>query len=206
MGARPSRSGSAPLSAPCPRTTSRACISASRLPHDRAWMRSTPPPWRRGDATMGRQACAPTMGRTTTPPTRSIPMAIGSRPIAGNLKKRREALLLCRLQRILDGLEGGELDVVEAAVHFLDLADVFIVNDVPRLRIDGHRSARAFPRHAFHRCEQRFAVGLAAGLFQRLVDEMHGIVAADGDEVRTLAVSLLKARDEGLVQRRVMHG
>src|SRR4030081_2472435 len=84
--------------------------------------------------------------------------------------------LLLHLQRILDRIEGRELDVVELALHLLDLADVDVLDDVAGLRIDRDRAARAapwsdrdraaraFPFHALHRIDQGFAVGLALGL------------------------------------------
>src|SRR5215813_2694836 len=59
-------------------------------------------------------------------------------------------LLLRRLDRILDVLEGGELDVVELAVLLLDLADVDVLDDVAGVRIDRDRTARALPLRPFH--------------------------------------------------------
>src|SRR5262245_40320756 len=59
-------------------------------------------------------------------------------------------LLLLGLHRILHGVEGGELDIVELAVDLLDLADVDVLHDVARVRIDRDRAARAFPLHALH--------------------------------------------------------
>src|SRR6187402_3380886 len=76
--------------------------------------------------------------------------------------------LLLHLQRILDRIEGRELDVVELALHLLDLADVDVLDDVAGLRIDRDRAARALPFHALHRIDQGVAVGLAAGLLERL--------------------------------------
>src|SRR3974377_1350529 len=75
-------------------------------------------------------------------------------------------LLLLRLYRVLDVREGGELDVVQLAADLLDLADVFVVDDVARLRIDRNRSTRALPFGSFHCRNQRVAVGLAAGLLK----------------------------------------
>src|SRR5262249_14542918 len=59
--------------------------------------------------------------------------------------------LLLHFQRVFDGIEGRELDIVKLALHLLDLADVDVLDDVARLRIDRDRSARAFPFHALHR-------------------------------------------------------
>src|SRR5215475_13585176 len=41
-----------------------------------------------------------------------------------------QLLLRCRLDRVLDVLEGGELHVVELPVLLLDLADVDVLDDV----------------------------------------------------------------------------
>src|SRR5437764_15426057 len=88
-------------------------------------------------------------------------------------------LLLRGLGRILDGLESSELDVVELVADLLDLADVDVLHDVARLRIDRDRAARAFPRHALHGADERIALGRAVGFLERRVDEMHAVVAAD---------------------------
>src|SRR5262249_35437460 len=53
--------------------------------------------------------------------------------------------LLLHFQWVFDGVEGRELDIVKLALHLLDLADVDVLDDVARLRIDRDRSARAFP-------------------------------------------------------------
>src|SRR5258708_38576585 len=63
-----------------------------------------------------------------------------------NLDPTRDVLLL-RLQRVLHGIEGRELHGVELAIHLLDLADVDVLDDVARLRVDRDRSARALPLH-----------------------------------------------------------
>src|SRR5579871_1976110 len=56
--------------------------------------------------------------------------------------------LHARLHGILDVLDFVELDIDERAVHLLDAADVDVLDDVARLRIDRDRAARALPRHA----------------------------------------------------------
>src|SRR6266545_2859763 len=96
------------------------------------------------------------------------------RPTCTNARQRRtpKPSSLLRLAGILDGLEGREFDVVEFAVDLLDLADVDVLHDVAGFRIDRDRAARAFPLHALHRLDQRLASGLAAGLFQRLIDQV----------------------------------
>src|SRR5262245_36365784 len=92
--------------------------------------------------------------------------------------------LLRHLQRFLDRVEFPALDVVTLAVDLLDLADIDVLDDVAGLRIDRDRPARALPRHALHRPDQGVGVGLAAGLLERLVDQVHAVVAAERDEVR----------------------
>src|SRR5262249_43233747 len=114
--------------------------------------------------------------------------------------------LLLRLERILDRLEGRELDGPELAVHLLDLAEVDVLHDVAGLRIDRDRPARALPLHALHRADEGVAVGLAAGLLERLLDEVHAVVAAERDEIRPEAVGLLEGLNVLLVHRRVVGG
>src|SRR5216684_1858968 len=87
--------------------------------------------------------------------------------------------------RVLNSLKGSELDIVELAVDPLDLADINVLDDVPRLRIDRYRSARALPFHTFHGADEGVAVGCAIGLLESLIDEVHSIVAADRKEIRS---------------------
>src|SRR5579871_5043298 len=100
----------------------------------------------------------------------------------------RARWMICSLGRgglewVLHGRILVELDVVELAVAALDLANVDVLDDVARLRVDRDRATRAFPRHSLHRGEQRIAAGVAAGLLQRRVDQMHGVVHRDADVV-----------------------
>ena len=98
-----------------------------------------------------------------------------------------------------------ELDVPELAVLLLDLAQVDVLHDVARLRVDEHRAARALEDLALHRGQQRVAAALAAGLLERLVDDAHAVVAAHGHEVRAHAlVGLLEGLDELLVRGRLV--
>src|SRR6266852_28995 len=97
---------------------------------------------------------------------------------------------LLRLAGVLDGLEGLEFDIVEFAVDLLDLADVDVLHDVAGFRIDRDRAARAFPLHPLHGFDQRIAVGLAAGLLQRLVDQVNAVIAADRHEPRAVTEGL----------------
>src|SRR5437773_8924043 len=82
------------------------------------------------------------------------------------------------LDRVLDVLDPVDLDVDEAPADLLDAADIYRLDDVAGFRIDGDRAARAFPFHSLGRSDERLGVGLAAGLLQGLVDEVHAVPAA----------------------------
>ena len=125
---------------------------------------------------------------------------------SGPPRVERASCYFFDLAGVLDRLEGRELDVVELAVLLLDLADVDVLHDVARLGIDRDRPARALPGHALHGRDQRVAVGLAAGLLEGLVDQVHAVVAADRHEVRPEVVGLLEGLDVGLVLRRGVVG
>src|SRR3979409_2729976 len=99
-------------------------------------------------------------------------------PSTGKHPRSPPLSFLGGFDRILDGLEGRELDVVELAVLLLDLADIDVLDDVAGVRIDRDRTARAFPFHPLHGGDQPIAVSLAAGLLQRLVGEQHAVIAA----------------------------
>src|SRR5262249_13957093 len=122
---------------------------------------------------------------------------------AGARGKPRAAAtrLLLHFQRVFDGVEGGELDIVKLAVDLLDFADIDVLDDLARLRVNGNRPARAFPFHSLHRGGQGLSVGLALGLLERLVDEVHAVVAAERDEVRPVSIRLLEGGDIFLVHR-----
>src|SRR5438067_5721688 len=100
----------------------------------------------------------------------------------------RSSLPARALARIFHRLESRELDIVELAVLLLDTADVDVLHDVAGLRIDRDRAARALPRHALHRGDERVAFGRALGLCERRIDHVHAVIAADRDEVRPEAV------------------
>src|ERR1700741_1369781 len=92
---------------------------------------------------------------------------------------------LLRLAGVLHLLDDVELDVVELVAHgrhSLDLADVDVLDDVAGLRVDQDRAARALEDLALHRLWQLLAA-LALARLQRLVDDAHAVVAADGHEV-----------------------
>src|SRR5262245_4837572 len=118
----------------------------------------------------GGPAVIPAQAGTHTPCGAEFRAAYGSPPARRLRGDDSDASLLRGLHRVLDGVELLELHVVELAVNALDLADVDRLHDVARLRIDGDHAARALPAHALHGGDQRVAVGLAAGLLERLVD------------------------------------
>src|SRR5215470_13609018 len=90
----------------------------------------------------------------------------------------RRSWLLLHLTWVFDRVESCELDIVELAVLLLDFADVDVLHDIAGVRINGDRPARAFPRQALHGRDQCIAIGLATGLLQCLINEMHAVVAA----------------------------
>src|SRR5467141_1217766 len=99
---------------------------------------------------------------------------------------------------VLDPVE-RHVDVFVA--DLLHTADVDRLHHVARLGIDRHRPARAVPLHSPGGGDQRLAVGVAAGLLQRLVDHVHAVVAADREEVGVAAVHGVELLDELAVQR-----
>src|SRR5882762_587343 len=105
------------------------------------------------------------------------------------------------LDRVLDVLDLVDLDVDEAPADCLDAADINGLDDVAGLRIDRNRAARAFPLHALGGPDERFAVGLAAGLLQGFVDEVHSVPAADAEEVRVAPPGRVVRGDEFRVPR-----
>src|SRR5207244_10742253 len=75
------------------------------------------------------------------------------------------------------------------------------------------RPLRSFPTrrssdllHPLHGLDQRITVGLAAGLLQRLVDQVDAVITADRHEARTLGEGLPVRGDEVLVHRGWMGG
>src|SRR5258708_34397806 len=75
---------------------------------------------------------------------------------------RKDGHSLRRDLRVFDGFKRRKLHVVKLAIHLLDLADVDVVDHVPALCIDRHRTAGAFPRHALHALDHPFALGCAS--------------------------------------------
>src|SRR6478609_7956965 len=111
----------------------------------------------------------------------------------------RVATLLFSLAGVFHGLKRLEFDVVEFAVDLLDLADVDVLHDVAGFRIDRDRAARAFPLHPLHGLDQAVALGLAAGLLERLVDQMDAVIAAHRHESGPRVERLLVGGNEILV-------
>src|SRR3954462_14883542 len=62
--------------------------------------------------------------------------------------------------RVLDHRVGFELGVLISAADLLGSAQVNVVHDFARCRIDSDRSARAFPGGALHRLDQPGPVGV----------------------------------------------
>src|SRR6476659_7910305 len=79
---------------------------------------------------------------------------------------------------VLDRTEACELDVVQLALHPIDLANVDVVDDVAGLWIDRHRSARAFPSETLHCRNQGSALGRAVCFRESLINEVHAVIAA----------------------------
>src|SRR6266571_144055 len=105
------------------------------------------------------------------------------------------------LDRVLDVLDLVDLDVDQPAADFLDTADINRLDDVASLRIDSDRAARAFPFHALGGRDERLGVGLAAGLLQSFVDEVHAVPAANAEEVRVTPPGRVVGVDELRVRR-----
>src|SRR5712691_133763 len=138
----------------------------------------------------------------------NIPYASPSKstPTMGPIMADPARLLLHpRLERILDVLDLVELDVEELPADLLHPADIDGLNDVAGLRIDRDRPARALPLHPLGGADQRGSIGVAAGLLQRLVDEVHPVVATNRIDIRVApSVGLVEGPDESPVQRGVV--
>src|SRR5215831_2302401 len=102
--------------------------------------------------------------------------------------ERRQNSLFQGSDGVLDGLERRELDILQLAIDLLDLAHVNVLHDVTRVRVDRDRPTRAFPLHALHRRYESVTVRASAGLLERLINDVHGVVAAHGYEIGPKAV------------------
>src|SRR5512147_1436262 len=94
------------------------------------------------------------------------------------------AVALRLLARVDDRLELVELDVLKLAAALLDLAQVDVLHDVARRRVDRDRAARARRLPALGDLHRLVRVDVAAALRDDLVDERHAVVRADRHEVR----------------------
>src|SRR6516164_1190694 len=74
----------------------------------------------------------------------------GMRRPGGRRTGLRKSFSFCGEPHILDGFEGREFDVLQLAVHALNLANVDVVDDIAASRINGHWPARTL-RCTFHR-------------------------------------------------------
>src|SRR5215472_10871182 len=95
-----------------------------------------------------------------------------------------------RHQLRTDSLEGREFNVEQLALYLVDAADVDVVHHLTGRWVYRHRAARAFPRRTLHRRHQHLAAGRALGLAQRLVDQVHAVIATYDHEVRARALRL----------------
>src|SRR5208282_5908913 len=142
-------------------------------------------------------------------PLPTLPRKRGRRragPLPAAARRDNFPLLRGSFHRVLHVRKSLELGVPELPVYLFDLAHVDVVHDVAGVRIDRDRAARAFPGHALHRCDQSVAVGVAARLLERFVEEVHAVIAAQRDEIRTEMVVLLDRRDIGPVERGIVRG
>jgi hypothetical protein len=104
--------------------------------------------------------------------THIMPLTLDALGVTASLNREPKKLFRCRfLQGILYCLEGCELNGPGLAIQLFDFADIDVLHNVTRARINRDRSARTFPFHAPRGCDYRISVSLAAGLFQRLVDQ-----------------------------------
>src|SRR5262245_25885649 len=87
------------------------------------------------------------------------------------------------VRRIFHVRDRFELDVDDVVADLFDPADVDVLNYVAGCRIDRDRAARALPLHPLGGCDEGIAVGLAAGLLERLINEVHAVIAADREAV-----------------------
>jgi len=108
------------------------------------------------------------------------------------------------MKRILHRLHGREFNIVQLAFHLLDLTHVFVLNNVPGLRINSDWAAGAFPTHALHRRNKGIPTGVAPSLLQSLMQEVHSVVASDRMKRRADAISLSECVDVSLIDRRIV--
>ena len=102
---------------------------------------------------------------------------------AGRPGRSSESTFSRRLHRVFHVRNRFEFGIPQLAVLLLDLADIDVLDDVAGVRVDRDRAPRAFPRHPFHGADERVAIDRARGLPQRLIDDVHSVVAADREKV-----------------------
>ena len=111
-----------------------------------------------------------------------------------------------RLHRVPHIRISLEFRAPELPVQLFDLADIDVADNVAGCRIDRDRAARALPRHALHRADQRVAVGIAVRLLQRFVDQVHPVIAAERNEIGPEMTGLLHGGDVSLVEGGIVRG
>jgi hypothetical protein len=74
------------------------------------------------------------------------------------------------------------------------------------MSLDRSRSVReGFPPHAFPRRDQGIAIAIAASFRQRLVEEMHRVIAGDHRERWAAAVLFVECGQKGFIERRIVN-
>src|SRR5438477_4983308 len=103
---------------------------------------------------------------------------------------------------VLDLRDRLELDIGKSAVHLLDPAQIDVLDNVARLRIDRDRAARAFRVLPGLEKIHRFVGGeLALCRLDHVEDRRHAVPAADREHVgdRLLGVDLVPGGEKRLV-------
>src|SRR5262249_32439936 len=109
-----------------------------------------------------------------------------------------------RLDRVLHVLDLVDLDIKKLACDFFYAPDIDRLDDVAGFGVDRNRAPRALPLHALGRGDEGLAVGVAAGLLERLVDQVHAVPAADRVDVGVAAVRRPVRGDELRVRFRLV--
>src|SRR5208283_3979530 len=71
------------------------------------------------------------------------------KPVHDRKVKPRGSSVSGRLERVLDGFDRRELDIVQLAVDPFDPSDIDVLDDVAGLRVDRNGTARACPARPF---------------------------------------------------------
>src|SRR5215467_9062566 len=102
------------------------------------------------------------------------------------------SVLHAGLDRILDVFHLVDFDIDRPIADLVDPADIDRLDDVAGFRVDRDRAAGTLPGHPLGGRDQRLAVRLAAGLFERFINQVHAVVAADrelADETATASIA-----------------